>query len=141
MFDGFDSGEYCASHSFSCCRMSCDRNVRTLRCLNNEFNFIQRESWCSTLSSPAIVSVDLDPVGAMSDLIADDTSQTVDAVGFFGALWNTPFRSVALWSITARRHYCPGRDDHARSGNDSLLHGLLESNIGVARAFSTKISN
>ena len=77
----------------------------------------------------------------MSDLIAHDAREAIDAVGFFRALRHAPLRSETFWSITAGRDDRARGDDHARTGNDVLFDRLLQTNIGISSAFSAQIAN
>src|SRR6185295_371004 len=91
--------------------------------------------------APAIVGVDLDPVGAVSDLIAHHARETIDAVSFFRTLRHAPLRRITLWSITARRDDRARDDEHSRAGNDPLFDCLFQTNVRVARAFGAEIAN
>src|SRR5437762_9193084 len=89
--------------------MGSDGASAALRCLDDQFELIQRKCGLGfAVRSPAVIGIDLDPVGAPSDLITNDASQAVDAIGFFGALRNAPFGSITLRGIAA------GCDDRAR---------------------------
>ena len=86
------------------------------------------------------VQADLSDSSAVADLIANYTRDAVD-VGLFRALRNAPFECETLWLIAARG------DDRARGGenpgprNDFLIHGLLQSHIGVTRAFGSQVAD
>src|SRR5207248_11293921 len=69
-------------------------------------------------SDLSIVAVQLDPVGASADLIADDARQAVDAVGFFGPLRHAPFGDE-LRLIASRGDDGFRRREHARTGHDA----------------------
>ena len=90
--------------------------------------------------SPSIVAVQLDPVGASADLIADDARQAVDAVGFFGPLRHAPFGDE-LRLIASRGDDGFRRREHARTGHDALIHGLLQFDVGVLGPFGAEIAN
>ena len=62
----------------------------------------------SPCASPAIVRVDLDPVGAVSDLVADDAHKRL-AVGFLRSLRHAPLQRESLRAVTACRDDGAGR--------------------------------
>src|SRR4030095_14098512 len=121
--------------------MCCDRNVRALSDFDYEFYFVEREYGRRALSAPTIVSVDLDPISAVPDLIADDTSQAIDTVSLFSALRYTPFRCIAFCAVAAGGDKCFGHHQHAWSRDNSLLHCLLESDVSVFGAFSSQVAD
>ena len=63
--------------------------------------------------APAVVGVDLDPVRAVADLIADDADERV-AVGFLRALRHAPLEREALRIVAAGRDDRARGDEHAR---------------------------
>src|SRR5258705_6460462 len=91
--------------------------------------------------APAIIGINLDPIGAVTDLIAHHARQAVNTVGFFSALRHAPFSGVTLWTIAARGHDCARHYEHTWTGNDSLLHRLLETYIRITCAFRSQIAN
>src|SRR6266446_2029350 len=90
--------------------------------------------------APAVIGINFYPVGAMTNLIADDARQAVK-VGFFGALRHAPLRCIAFGTIASCCHDGPRYDKHAGTGNDPLLHRLFETDIGVTRAFGAQVSD
>src|SRR6266699_3096744 len=91
--------------------------------------------------TPAIIGINLDPVGAVADLIAHYARQAVAAVGFFRALRDAPLSGITLWPIAARRYDRSRDNEHARARDDSLLHRLLEADVGITRAFRSQVAN
>ena len=76
----------------------------------------------------------------MADLIAHRADQAVDAVGLFGALRDVPLEHesglvAASGDNRLRRH------EHARAGNDALIHGLLQLDVRILRAFCAEVSD
>src|SRR5262245_28651678 len=101
--------------------MGSDGASAAFRGLDDQFQLVERECGLGfTVWSPSEIGVDLDPVGASADLIANDTSQAVDAIGFFGALRNAPLRRITLRCIAAGcdDRACDG--EHARTRDDAL---------------------
>jgi hypothetical protein len=141
VLDRFHAGESCAAHAFGGSCMGAHRNVGAPGGFDDELEFVEREGWRGARSAPAIVGVDLDPIGAATDLIAHDTRQTINTVSFFCALRHGPFRRVTFWSITTGGHDRARRDEHSWTRNDALFNCLLETDVGVARAFRSEIAN
>ena len=76
----------------------------------------------------------------MADLVANDAHE-FGSIGFFGALWNAPFESIALGCITTGSDDRSRCDQHARSGDDALVDCLLEFRIRIGRAFRTQVAD
>src|ERR1017187_8853873 len=98
-------------------------------------------SGCRYRYAPAIVAVQLDPIGAMPDLVAHHTDQAVDAVGLLGALRHAPFQRESFGRVTARRHDGARGGENSRTRDDALIHRLLEFHIGVTRALGAQIAD
>src|SRR5262249_60837040 len=94
-----------------------------------------------TIRSPAVIGIDLDPVGAPADLIANDARQAVDSIGFLGALRNAPLGSITLRGIATRCHDRARDGEHARTGDDALSDGVPHATIGISRALRPEIAN
>src|SRR2546426_4033936 len=113
-----------------------------LRGLDDKFHFVQRERGLSfAVWAPAIIGVDLDPVGAFSNLVADDTNEAIDAIGLLGALGHSPLRHVTLRSVTAGRDNGAGHYEHARAGDDALRHSISQADISITGSFRAKVTN
>jgi hypothetical protein len=67
------------------------------------------------------------------------TREAIDAVGFLGALRHAPLEREPLRCVTPGCDDRPGRDEHARTWNDALIHRLLELDVSVLRALGAEI--
>src|SRR5207253_5761285 len=83
----------------------------------------------------------LDPLRALADLAAYYAFHRFDAVRLFGALRHVPFRRVPFRSIAAGGDNGARRDEHPRTGDDSLIDRLLETDVGVAGALRAEIAD
>ena len=77
------------------------------------------------------VAVELDPVGAVLDLLADRLADLVGAVDDLHALGHLQLPRVAQQRIHAGRREGPGRDEHAGAGDDAPLDRPLHVHVGV----------
>ena len=91
--------------------------------------------------APAVVAVELDPIGAVADLIAHHADQRVDAVGFLGALRDAPFERESLGGVSSGGDDGAGGGEQAGTGNDALIDGLFELHIGVAGALGAQVAH
>src|SRR5206468_1458806 len=73
--------------------------------------------------------------------IAHGFDEAVDAIGFLHTLGYPPFETEALWRVTAGGADGPGGGEDARAGDDALIHGLFDFDIGVAGAFGAEVSD
>src|SRR4030095_3140221 len=90
---------------------------------------------------PTIIGIDLDPVGALADLVAHHASEPVHSVRFLGALRDLELRGEPLRSIASGRDDRARYHDHARARNDSLLDRALETYVCVTSAFGAEVAN
>ena len=131
-----------APHAFGRAGVDRDGDAGALRRLHRELHFVERKGGTRAgAGAPAIVAVELDPIGAVADLVAHHARQAVDAVGLFGALRHAPFEREALGRVTAGGHDGARGGEHARTGNDALIDRLLEFDIGVAGALGAQIAD
>jgi hypothetical protein len=110
--------------------------------IDDQFEFVERE--CRRgfgVRCPTVIRVDLYPVRAFTDLIANNTNQTVHSVGFLGALRNAPFGCVAFRGIAARGHDRARYGKHAWPRYDALRNRVAQADIGISRSFRSKIPN
>jgi hypothetical protein len=77
----------------------------------------------------------------MPDLIAHHARQAVNAIGFFGTLRHGPLQHEAFGTVSAAGNDSARRNQHARAGNDALIDGLLQLDVGVCGAFGPKVTN
>src|SRR5664279_231218 len=142
VLNGLDAGEHGAPDGGVAVGVHRHRASARACGLHHEIDFLLRERRTRLATGPpAIVAVDLDPVGALSDLAAHRMDDPINTIRLLGALRNIPARVEALRAVRARRDDRARHDEHARAGNYSLLDGLLEPDVGVARALGTQIAN
>ncbi len=142
VLDGFGAGEDGAAHAFRRAGVDRDRHAGALGGLDRELHFVERKGGMRAgQRAPAVIAVELDPVGAVADLVAHYAGQAVDAVGLFRALRHAPFEREALGSVAAGGDDGARGGEHARAGNDALLDRLLQFDIGVARAFGAQVAD
>ena len=142
MLDGIHPRRDRGPHAIDAAGMRRDRRAADMRGLHPDGERLDRERLMGAGERPpAIVGVELDPVGAFPDLAADDACHRVDAVGLFGALRDVPFGRIALRAVAPGGDDGAGRHQHARTGNDALIDRLLQADIGVPGAFRAQIAN
>ena len=88
--------------------------------------------------TPAVVGVDLDPVGTASDLVSHDAHER-GVVRFLGALQHLDLGSQTR-RVAPRGDDGARDDDHARPRDDPLRDGAFEPHVGVARALGAEIA-
>src|SRR5215469_5413728 len=106
-----------------------DRSTAAAGRVDDYLQFFLRESRrCLIVIAPSIVGVNLYPICAVSNLIANDANQVL-TVSFFAALRDSPFGRIAFRTIAARCDDRPRDDDHSRTGNNALLNGLFQTYV------------
>ena len=142
VLDGLGAGENGAAHALGRGGVDRDRDAGALRGLHRELHFLEREGGMRAgPGAPAVVAVELDPIGAVADLVADHADERVDAVGLLGALGHAEFEREALGRVAAGGDDGARGGEHARAGNDALIDGLLELDIGVAGALGAEVAH
>ena len=142
VLDGFGAAEDGAAHAFGGAGVDGDGDAGAPGGLDGELHFVERKGGARAgAGAPAIVAVELDPIGAMADLVADDAGQAVDAVGLFGALRDAPFERESFGRVAAGGDDGAGGGEDPRAGDDALIDGLLEFDIGVGRAFGAEVAD
>ena len=112
-----------------------------MRNLNCELHLIQSESCVGRAARPpTVIGVKFYPIRAFANLFAHHAGEAVDAVSFFRALRHIPFGRVTLRPISPARHDRARRHKQTRPGNYSLIHGLLQTDVGVTGAFGAEIA-
>ena len=87
------------------------------------------------------VSIDLDPVSPLADLVPHNTNQGVDPISLLGALGNSELRGKPFGRVATGGHDRTSHDQHPRPGNNALADCLLEPNIGVPGPFRSQIAD
>ncbi len=140
VFNGFDSRENGAAHSFGGVGVDGHGDAGAGCRLHSKLQFTFGK--CRVRpgqGSPAVVGIELDPIGSVSDLIAHDADQLC-AVSFFGALRDAPLRSVALGAVSACGDDGSGGCQDAGAGNNVLCDRLFELDVGIACAFGAQLA-
>src|SRR5262249_4217768 len=141
VLDGLDAGQSSAAHPFPGGGVSGHGTAGGAGRLDNHLELLQRERGSGFLAgTPAKVGVDLDPVGAVADLVADHAAQRLDAVGLLGALRNREAGSEAPGSVAASGDDGARDDEQARAGDDVLVDGLLQADVGVAGSLRAEVA-
>ena len=118
-----------------------DVTTAGLRNLNHQRDVSLRECRARrSAGAPPIVRVDLDPIGAATDLIAHHTRQFFGAGGFLRPLRHVDFRREPTRSVCATHHNRARRNDQARPFDHAQLHRTLEPDVSVGRSFGTKVA-
>ena len=142
MLDGLRAAQDGAAHAFGGAGVDGDGNAGALGGLDGELHFVERKGGARAgTGAPAIVAVELDPIGAVADLVAHHAGQAVDAVGLFGALRHAPFERESFGRVAAGGHDGARRGEDPRTGDDALVDGLLEFDIGVGGALGAQIAD
>src|SRR5260370_24059199 len=84
--------------------------------------------------------VDLDPVGAVIELLPRRLARLDRAVDNLYAFRHLEFGSIAFQRIAARGRDGASRDQQARSRNIALVDGLPDAHVAIAGAFGLYIS-
>src|SRR5262249_61678957 len=87
------------------------------------------------------VGVDLDPVGAVHDLLANGLAGFVGAIDNLHAVRDRHIGCIAQERVGARNIEGPGCNLHARAGNYAAIDGVADIDIGVAGAFGFEVAN
>jgi hypothetical protein len=77
----------------------------------------------------------------MSNLVADDAGERVNAVRLFGPLRDAPFQREPFRRIAACRDNRASGTQDARSRNDAVPDRLPQLDIGIARPLGAEIAN
>ncbi len=141
VLDGRDARQRRAAHPLLRRRMGRDPDADRARRLDDPLQFLQRERRPDRRAAHRGVGVDLDPVGPSADLVADDPDQGIDPVGLLGALGDVPLGGEPLGRVAAGGHDRPGDDQHPRAGDDPLVHGLLQPDVGIAGPFGPQVAD
>jgi len=140
VLDRLHAGHHRAPHSFRRHGVRDNRPPRARRDFDDPLQLIEREGRPELAArARAVVGVDLDPVGASSDLIAHDAHER-RVVGLLGALQHVDLRSEPR-PVAARRHDRARDHDHSRSGNDPLRDGALQPHVGIAGALRAEVAH
>jgi len=78
----------------------------------------------------ATIGVDLDPVGAVVDLVAHGLPATIGAVTHLDTPWHVQLPGVARQTICAGRRQRLRRDEETRTLDDAALDCLLQIDVG-----------
>src|SRR5689334_14472470 len=87
------------------------------------------------------IGIDLDPVGAETDLLSDRFSCLIRAVHQLDTMRHLDFRTVALERVCARDIHGAGGNLHSRTGNYAVVDGFFQINVGIAGALRFKVAN
>ena len=144
VLDCFDPRQNRTPHPFLGRCMCCNLPARRVGNVDDQIHLILREPWtCLTVGAIAVVCIDLDPVGAVLHLIANNPRDRVDPVSFLRSLRN----HVSVFGGEPLRPVFTGGDDrlgddiHSRARDDPLGDRHLETNVGIPGALSSEIAN
>src|SRR5438270_4573492 len=85
--------------------------------------------------------VNLEPIGAVVELLAGGFARFHGAVDELRALGDLDLRSVAFEWIASRGRDGAGNSEDARAGNAAFVDGLPNADIAIAGAFRLDIAN
>jgi hypothetical protein len=91
-------------------------------------------------TGPARVGVDLDPVGAVGDLLADRLAAAVRAVADLDAGREAPVGTEAQDRIRAGRRERGARDLEPRARDDALVHRVAQRDVAVTHALGLEVA-
>ena len=141
MLDGGGAGQRRAPHALGRRGVHRHRAAAAARHAHDQVQLLLGEGGLPRAArTPAVVAVDLDPVGAAAHLVAHHARQLVHAARFLGAVREVEFRGAARRVAAARHDGARGGDD-ARSGDDALVHRVPQADVGVARALRAEVAH
>ena len=114
-----------------------------MRRFDQRFQFVFGEGGDGFAARPhAIIGIDLDPVRAVTRLMAHRAHDLVDAACFLGALRHAAIGAEfgARRTIAAGRHDRARGDHETRSRHDPFIDRALHGDVGIARAFRAQIA-
>jgi uncharacterized zinc-type alcohol dehydrogenase-like protein len=142
VLDSFRSGQNRPPHALGRAGVHRYRHTGAPRGLHRQLHLLQgKRGMRARRRTPAVIAIHLDPVGPVPDLVAHHAGETVHAVSLLGALRCPPFQCETFGGIAAGCHNGPRRSQHPRSGNNPLIHGLLQFHVRVFRAFRAQIAH
>src|SRR5262249_16248345 len=90
--------------------------------------------------APAVVAIQLDPVGAVADLVAHHARALLDAGGLLRALGGVEGVARAARAVAAGGDDGARRGDDARARHDALLDRVLELHVAGERALGAEVA-
>src|SRR6185312_11690295 len=94
-----------------------------------------------TANEVTAIGINLDPIGAETDLLADCLARLIRAIHQLNTMRHLNFRTVALKRVRACYVHGARGDLHARAGNDAVVDGFLEIGVGVAGALGFEVAD
>ena len=141
MLDRVGAGRDRAPHPFRGRGVNGDLAARVMRRLDRSLQFGEREGRAALLAAaPAIVAIKLDEVRPARDLVADRANDLIDTARLLRALRDRNPRLEPLGAVGAARDDRLSRDEKMRSGDDPLIDGLPQPDIGEARPLGTEVA-
>src|SRR4051812_39360648 len=95
----------------------------------------------SVLAHPRPVRhINLEPVGAVRDLLARDLTHLHCAIAKLRSFWDDDVRVVALKWVSARHRDCARDHEQSRAGDVAVVNRLFDPEVAVAGAFSLHVA-
>ena len=134
VLDGGDPGRGRPTHPLGGRGVRRDGSSERSGGLDDQPQLVDREG-----GPPGVVGVDLDEVGASTDLVADDLAQAF-AVGLLGSLGDRQLGGESARGVGPGGDDRPGGHQEPRPRHDPLLDRLLQPDVGVTCPLGPEVS-
>ena len=146
VFDGIHAGLNRIVHTVQRHGMRSHLVVLAMGLIHNRAQLIEGEGgnvieYAVRADEVTTVRINFDPVSAKADLLAHGLAAILSAVHHLHAVRHRHFRRISQQWISAGNVHGARGDPHARPGNDSVIDGLLQVDVGVTCAFCFQIAD
>ena len=140
VFDGANAGECRTPHSFRRAGMHRHEPFGAARHLDRQLHLgFGERRFRFAVRAPAVVTVELDPVGTLADLVTDHPREPIHAIGFFRAEGHVTLRG-ATGPIGAGGNDGARACENAGTRDNALPDGITEADVRITGAFGAEIA-
>ena len=130
-----------APHPLRGRRVDRDRTAGVVRRRHRRLHLVEVQRRTALLAgAPAVVGVELHPVGAGGDLPTDGRDHLLRARHLLGALRDRDARFEPLGAVGAERDDRARRDAEPRALDDALVDRRLQPDVGIARPLGAQVA-
>ena len=145
VLDRVDAGEERVLDSRTSHRVRGDLVPQPVRFIDDGFHLLERE--CRSARQRAVllhevraIGVDLDPVGAVRELLANRFASALDAIHNLHAHRKRHFRRISARAVAAGHRHRSRRHKQSRTGNHAVGNRALHIDIRVHRALGLEVA-